>query len=183
LTHFVTAEEFAQRADAKRSELINGEVVERMPPGAQHGVIAALIAFLLQTWNRQGARGYVGVESGFILSRDPDTVRGPDVFYVSRDRIPVGGISGGFWQQAPELAVEVVSPNEAASEVRAKVRDFLASGTSLVWVVYPDSREVIAHTPDGLARTYGPDATLEFPDLLPGFSCTVAQVMGEESAS
>lgn len=173
----MTAEAFAQLPDAGNNlELIKGEVIETMPPGGQHGAIAGTILFLLRLWMRQGAAGYGSVESGYLLSRHPDTVRGPDVSYVRAERIPAEGIPEGFWHLAPDLAVEVVSPSETAEEVREKVRDFLAAGTPLVWIVYPRSREVIVHTPDGLARTYASGDTLEFPEVLPGFRCVVAEI-------
>lgn len=157
-------------------ELVCGEIHETMPPGGQHGAIAGMLAMLLRLWAKQTGSGYVGVEAGYILSRDPDTVRGPDISYVRQDRIPVSGIPEGFWNLAPDLAVEVVSPGETADEVRKKVRDFLGAGTPLVWTIYPRTQEVIVHTPDGLARTYTRTMTLEFPNVLPGFSCTVAEL-------
>jgi len=172
-----TAEALWQLPDnGMRRELINGEVVETMPPGGIHGAIAVMLAMLLRLWVREQGHGYVGVESGYILARDPDVVRGPDVSYVRGKRIPSTGVPEGFWNLAPDLAVEVVSPSETADEVREKVRDLLAAGTPLVWTIYPRTREVIAHTPDGLARTYTQTDTLTFPDVLPGFSCTVSEL-------
>ena len=120
--------------------------------------------------------GYVGVEADYVLAHDPDTVRGPDVSYVRADHIPAFGVPEGFWTLPPDLAVEIVSPSETADEVRAKVRDFLAAGTPLVWTIYPRTREVIVHTPDGLARTYSREDVLADPDVLPGFSCSVAEL-------
>jgi Uma2 family endonuclease len=161
---------------ANRRELVHGEVVEHMPPGGQHGAIAVALAMLLRLWMRSTPGGYVGVEAGYILARGPDTVRGADVSYVRAERIPAAGVPEGFWDIAPDLAVEVVSPSETADEVREKVRDFLAAGTPLVWTVHPRTREVIAHTPDGIARTFAEGDTLAFPDVLPGFSCMVAEL-------
>ena len=157
-------------------ELVRGEVIETMPPGGRHGEIAASLATLLRLWTQQTAGGYVGVEAGYILAHNPDTVRGPDVSYVRAERIPEGGVPEAFWELAPDLAVEVVSPNETAEDVREKVLDFLRAGTPLVWTIYPRTNEVIVHTPDGLARTYGPGDTIEFPDLLPQFTCQVAEL-------
>jgi Uma2 family endonuclease len=159
-----------------RRELVRGEVIETMPPGGQHGAIAVILAMLLRLWTKQHTGGYVGVEAGYVLSHDPDTVRGPDVSYVRAERIPAAGVPEGFWDLAPDLAVEVVSPSETAEEVREKVRDFLAAGVQLVWTIYPRSREVIVHTPDGLARTYGIGDTLVFPDILPDFTCAVVEL-------
>jgi Uma2 family endonuclease len=177
----LTATDYWQLPDnGTQRALVRGEVVETMPPGGRHGVIAAMLATLLRLWARSGPRGVVGVESGFILGHNPDTVRGPDVFYVRPARIPAGGIPEAFWEIAPDLAVEVVSPTETAEEIREKVRDYLAAGTPLVWVIYPRTQEVIVHTSDGLARTLGVDDTLSAPDALPGFSCVVAELFAAE---
>lgn len=173
----ITAQDLWQLPDTGlRRELVRGEVIETIPPGGKHGAIAVILAMLLRLWTKRTAGGYVGVEAGYILARDPDIVRGPDVSYVRAERIPPSGIPEGFWNLAPDLAVEVVSPNETAEEVREKVRDSLAAGTPLVWTVYPRTGEVIVHTPDGLARTYTTGDTLAFLDILPDFSCTVAEI-------
>ena len=179
ITRLMTASEFAQLPDsATHRELIRGEVLETMPTGGQHGPIQGVIFVLLWLWNK--SRGaYITVETGYILARNPDTVRAPNVSYIRAERIPSTGIPRGFWEIAPDLAVEVVSPSETASEVQGKVNDYLAAGTSLIWIIYPDTQQVVVYTHDGLARTYGRDATLTFPDLLPDFSCTVAQLFGE----
>jgi Uma2 family endonuclease len=173
----LTAEAFWQLADlGERRELIQGEVRETMPPGGQHGAIASELSAQLRHWARQGAGGCVGVESGFVLARRPDTVRAPDIYYVRAARLPPTGIPEGFWELAPDLAVEVVSPSESAEEIREKVRDYLLAGTALMWVIYPRSQEVIVHTPDGLARTYGSADVLENFAELPGFACAVASL-------
>jgi len=85
-------------------------------------------------------------------------------------------VSPKLFEITPDLAVEIVSPGESAEEVREKVRDYLTAGTPLVWLVYPRTREVVVHTPDGLARAYGDSAMLERFDTLPGFSCAVAEL-------
>jgi Uma2 family endonuclease len=173
----LTAEEFwhLPTTDTHR-ELVRGEVIETMPPGGRHGAIAVVLAMLLRVWAQRSAGGYVGVEAGYVLGHDPDTVRGPDVSYVRAERIPANGIPEGFWTLAPDLAVEIVSPSETADEVREKVRDFLAAGTPLVWTVYPRTGEVVVHTADRLARTYSGEDVLEHAEVLPGFSCKVAEL-------
>lgn len=173
----LTAEEYWQSPlNTKHSELVRGEVVKKMPPGALHGAVAATIAMLLRLWTQRLGGGYVAVEAGYMLRHDPDTLRGPDVSYVSLSRIPPGGLPEAFWNLAPDLAVEVVSPSESASDIREKVRDFLAAGTPVVWVVFPSTREVLVHTADGLARTYGENDVLEHQEVRPGFSCRVAEL-------
>ncbi|HMQ31838.1 MAG TPA: Uma2 family endonuclease [Chloroflexaceae bacterium] len=175
-TRLLTAEEFFALPGSRHQELVRGEVVDVMPPGGVHGEIALAVGMVLKLWARQGPGGVVGVESGFIVEEGPDTVRGPDVYYVRPERVPEGGAPEGFWRIAPDLAVEVVSPGDTAEEVEAKVFEYLAAGTAAVWVVYPRSQRVTVHTPDGLARTYGPEATLALPELLPGFSVAVKEL-------
>ena len=172
----LTAEEFWQLPDnGARRELVRGEVVESMPPGGVHGAIAIALGTMLRIWANT-AGGYVGTEAGYVLAQSPSTVRGPDVSYVQADRIPPDGVPEAFWTIAPDLAVEIVSPGETADEVRAKVRDYLAAGTPLVWTIYPRTREVVVHTGDGLARTYSGDDTIEYTNVLPGFSCLVTEL-------
>jgi Uma2 family endonuclease len=173
----VTAEALWQLPETGlRRALVRGEVRETMPPGGRHGAVAVRLAMRLQLWADDFEGGYVGVEAGYVLARNPDTVRGPDVSVVRAERIPSEGIPDGFWNLAPDLAVEVVSPSETAEEVREKVYDFLQVGTPLVWTFYPRVQEVIVQTPDGLARTYTSDMPLAFPDVLPGFTCRVADL-------
>ncbi|HXF63455.1 MAG TPA: Uma2 family endonuclease [Caldilineaceae bacterium] len=177
LTQPMTAADFWRLPETeKRRELVRGEVIETMPPGMFPGAIVANLVELLRGWTKQGTDGYVGVEAGYILERNPDTVRAPDVSYVTSERIQAVGIPEGFWEGAPDVAVEIISRNETADEVREKVRDDLSAGAALVLTIYPRTREVIAHIPDGLARTFGPDASLEFPTALPGFTCRVAEL-------
>lgn len=176
-THVVTAEELWQMPDnGKQRVLIEGEVIETMPPGGRHGVIASEVTSCLRNWAKSGPGGRAGVESGFILRRNPDTVRSPDVFYVRPERIPASGIPEAFWELAPDVAIEVVSPHDSADEVRAKVHDYLAAGTALVWVIYPRTQEVLVHTPDGRAQTYTRADVLEAFAVLPGFRCPVADL-------
>jgi len=174
--HLLTIEEFLQLPDYEHLELVRGEVVKTTPPSKDHGFIAGMIVTLLNIWLRQGAHGKAGVESGFVLSRTPETVRGPDVYFVSPEKLLADSKSGAFWTLAPDLAVEVVSPSETAEDIRDKVHDFLTAGTPLVWVVYPRTHEVVAHTPDGVARTFANEVQLEFPQVLPGFTCKVSDI-------
>ncbi len=176
-TRLMTAEEFWLLPETEmRQSLVRGEVEETMPPGARHGIVAIAFATFLRQWAQEHAAGIIGGESGFILARNPDIVRGPDVYFVRAERVPADGIPEAFWNLAPDLAIEVVSPSESAQEVREKVRDFLTAGTPLVWVAYPRTREVIAHTPDGHAHAHAAADTLTAPDVLPGFSCPVADL-------
>ncbi len=162
--------------NTRRSELVRGRVIETAIQGAQHGQIVATVAALLYDWAHSSAYGCVCARAGYVLTYNPDTVLGPYISYVRADRIPATGVPEGFWPLAPDLAIEVISASDAADEIRGRVRDFLVAGTPLVWTIYPEEREVVAHTPDGLARTYGEGDVLEHPDVLPGFSCKVVEL-------
>jgi len=176
-TRLMTAEEFWLLPETEmRQSLVRGEVEETMPPGARHGIVAIAFATFLRQWAQEHAAGIIGGESGFILARNPDIVRGPDIYFVRAERVPTDGVPEAFWHLAPDLAIEVVSPSESAQEVQEKVDDFLAAGTSLVWVAYPKNRVIVAHTPDNLARTYRADDLLTAPDVLPGFACRVTDL-------
>lgn len=174
----LTAEEFFRLYSDKEGhyELVKGEVIEMAPPGGVHGGVAVNIASALHVYVRQHDLGRVVVESGFRLESDPDTVRGPDVAFIRRERIPQGGLPRAFFTVAPDLAVEVVSPSDTAVELEAKVHDYLRAGAQRVWVFYPDSRRVAVYRPDGTTRWYGEDETLEDEELLPGFSLPLREV-------
>ncbi len=164
------------RRDDVRRELVRGEIREMTPTGDVHAILAAHIARLIgnHVWEK-GPEGYVsGADGGFILATDPDTVRAPDVAYVSRARLP-GPLTGGYFPVAPDLAVEVMSPGDTATEIHEKTLEYLRAGTRLVWVVYPKTRTVVTHTPEG-ARTLDESGTLEGGEVLPGFSLPVRQV-------
>lgn len=119
---------------------------------------------------RPNGLGHVLNDAGFYLSRDPDTVRATDVAFIHAARVPGGKLPEGYFSGPPDLAVEVVSPGDTAAEVEAKVWDYLASGTLRVWVVYPDTRTVVVHRPDGTATRCGEDGALQDEAILPGFS-------------
>ena len=131
--------------DGTRHELVSGELVETAPAGDRHGSISFAIATILGSHLRGKdlGKGYTA-DTGFILRRDPDTVRAPDVAFVVKDRV-AQGTRERFVPVAPDLAVEVVSPSDTAANVNAKVEEYLTAGTRLVWVVYPDSRSVMVY--------------------------------------
>lgn len=175
----VTAEAFWQLPEhGLRSTLVRGELIETMPPGGNHGTLAVRVCMRLAQWAEAGLHGVVGVESGFILARSPDTVRAPDVFFIRTAHLPPTGIPEAFWEQAPDLAVEIVSPAETADEIREKVRDYLAAGTAVVWVFYAGTAEVLVHTPNDRITVLSGDAVLAEPTLLPGFQCSVRTLFG-----
>ncbi len=189
----LTAEQLWARPETpgERYELVGGELIEVLPAGALHGLIVRVFLRLLDPYGlivRVFLRlldpfvlardlGEVFADGvGYIIRRDPDIVRIPDASFVSRGRIPAGGVPKGFWPFAPDLAVEIVSPGDTATELRAKVREYLDAGTRLVWVAWPDERAVTVYGPAGEVRELGPDDALDGADVLPGFRVRVAEL-------
>lgn len=172
----VTAEQLAQMPEDMRYELVRGELVAMNPVGGEHALVVGRLVTRLSIWAYSGPGGFVGPEAGFTLARNLDTTRAANVAYIRAERIPPTGVPKSYWTIPPDLAVEVVSPTETATEVYEKVQDYLVAGTPLVWVVYPSRRDVVAHTPDGNAHTYTVVDRLENVAVLPGFSCSVAEL-------
>jgi Uma2 family endonuclease len=174
-TQSMTAEKFFDLVVPDgRAELVRGEVVPMSFPGFEHGVIAARVTARLLGFVEANALGFVTAETGFILERDPDTVRGPDVAFVSLARLGGQALPKKFWPSAPDLAVEVISPSQRPKGVREKVRSWFAAGVRQVWLLYPSTRTVYVLRSPTDAQILGPDDTLLGGELLPGFSCPVA---------
>jgi Uma2 family endonuclease len=177
-TEYLSAEAFwARHGHEKHVELVDGEVHYTMPAGGKHGVYAIKIGSKLLSWS-ESTGGAVGVESGFYLKRNPDTVRSPDVFYVRPEHVPADGIPDAYWQQAPDLVVEIISPSETASEVDEKVMQYLEAGVALVWLVYPKTRRVVVYEPDDAIHIFSHDAVLTHDVVLPGFRCSLSDLFG-----
>jgi Uma2 family endonuclease len=161
---------------AMRYELIRGALITMSPSGSEHGVVTIRLSMILGQYVASHDSGIVfGAETGFFLERDPDTVRAPDIAFVRRDRIPEGGIPQGYWPGAPDLAVEVVSPNDTERSVKEKALFWIQSGTRCVWVVDPRSKTVTVYDGGGRKILAAGD-TFDGGDLLPGFSCAVAEI-------
>jgi Uma2 family endonuclease len=175
----MTAEELLRLPTGmgERYELVLGELKIMSPAGSRHGLIALSIGSLLRQAVRRGRLGAAfGAETGFVLSRDPDTVRAPDVAFVAAARLPPGDLPDGYFPGAPDLAVEVISPSEAAAEVQRKVNEYFEAGARLVWVVYPDTRQVVVYRSARESLTLLADDTLDGGDLIPGFASRVAEL-------
>jgi len=173
-TQLMTAEEFFELdiPDGK-AELVRGRVIPMSFPGMEHGVIAVRIAARLLSYVEEHALGFVTNETGFILARDPDTVRGPDVSFVSFERMAGQALPEKWLQFSPDLAVEVISPSERPRQIREKVQDWFAGGSRRVWLVCPRTRNVYVLRSPTEVQILGPGDTLSGDDVLPGFSCPV----------
>lgn len=162
--------------DGCRYELVQGELVRMAPVNLEHGQIALRFGARLLAYVEARGLGAVAVETGYRLVSDPDTVRGPDVSFVAAARVPTEGRSKGFLGIAPDLGVEVVSPDDTAAEIEGKVQDYLAAGTRMVLVVHPRTRTVTAYRPDGSARVLRAGETIDGEDVVPGFSLPVREL-------
>jgi Uma2 family endonuclease len=160
----------------KRTELVRGVLIVREPAGYQHGEVAMNLAASIYAFVKPRQLGRVlAAETGFILERGPDTVRAPDVGFVSAAREP-SPRPRGYASFAPDLAVEVLSPDDRPGEVLEKVGDWLNAGTRLVWVVDPIRRNARVYRADGSETQLGDDDALDGEDLLPGYRCRLADV-------
>lgn len=159
-----------------RQELVKGEIVPMSPASTKHGLVAFRLAFEIGKFVEKEALGTIyAAETGFTLARDPDTVRAPDVAFVSADRIPEAGVpETGFWAIAPDLVAEIVSPNDRASEVHDKVADYLNAGVKLVWIIDPQSKSAAVYRTFSDAQLLLAKDTLDGGDVLPGFQLPLA---------
>ena len=176
----MTADElFKMPDDGYRYELVRGELRKMAPTSDAHGDISADMHLSLGAYVRANNLGRTRIaESGFVLELDPDHVRAPDVSFVRRERIEAIGRQNRFWPEAPDLAIEVISPNDRYTEVNEKVADYLAAGTRMVVVVNPRNRTVNVHTPEG-AITLTISDTLDGGDVVPGWQMPVADIFAD----
>ncbi|HEX6372331.1 MAG TPA: Uma2 family endonuclease [Longimicrobium sp.] len=174
----MTADELlAMPDDGIRRELVEGELREMTPAGWQHGRIAGNIAGELRTYVRAHRLGVMATaEASYRLSVDPDTVRVPDVSFVRQERVDQIGDPTGYWPGAPDLAFEVISPNDRYTEVRSKVDEYLAAGTPMVVLVDPQNREVVVFRPSVGRLELTVDDVLEGGDVVPGWKLPVRDI-------
>ena len=175
----MTAEELIRlpMGMGKRYELVRGELKTMTPAGFEHGEIAMELGERLKAYVRAKKLGTVpAAETGYRLRTNPDTVRAPDVSFVSRARREGAGKVKGYFPGAPDLAVEVVSPDDTAAEVKTKVSEYFEAGAKLVWIIYPDTREVVVFRSARESSVLSAEDTLDGGEVVPGFACPVAEL-------
>jgi Uma2 family endonuclease len=164
--------------DDYRYELVDGRLLRMSPVGTTHGRIVVRLITRLNRFVEDRALGVVLTEVGFKLASNPDTVRAPDVAFIRRNRMPSVDVRG-FWHGPPDLAIEVLSPEDRPSAIRERVEEYLSRGVTLVLVVDPDAESVAIYRrmvpPITLNDTH--DA-LEIDDVVPGFRCTLSDIFG-----
>lgn len=174
----VTADELlAMPDDGIRRELIRGEIREMSPAGDQHGDIGMRLAWRLAQHVETNRLGNVYLaETGFRLASDPDTVRAPDVAFVSRERVERAGPIKGFRRGAPDLAVEVISPSDRFDEVEAKVFEWLDAGARMVIVVNPGPRTATVYRSRREIVVLTEQDRIDGADVVPGWNVPLAEL-------
>ena len=176
-TRFSAEEILHLPTTGRRLELVKGKVYEMPPAGGRHGSVAMRIGFVLAEYVRANNLGEVfAAETGFILHRDPDTVRAPDASFVAAGRLPDGELPVGYMELAPDLAVEVTSPNDRASEIEDKVEGWLLAGVKLVWVINPSTRSAMVYRSLDESERISPEDSLDGGDVIPGFSTEIREL-------
>ena len=141
--------------------------------GAEHGRVAGTLLSSIGIHVDAHHLGTVLTPTGFVLSRNPDTVRAPDGAYLRTDRMNLGS---GYVEGAPDLAIEVLSPDDPQEYVREKVAEWLEAGARAVWVVDPDERAVTVHERHRKPKHLAETETLRGGSLLPDFEMSVADI-------
>lgn len=161
----------------KQVELVRGVLLVRERPGYLHGeVTARLTTALMNHTEAHGLGRVVTGDAGFRLATDPDTVRGPDVAFIGRDRLPHPS-PVGYPALAPDLVVEVWSPGDRPGDPLSKVADWLNAGTRLVWIVDPERRVARVYRQDGSVTVVTENEALGGEDVVPGFTCPLASIV------
>ncbi|HEY3935980.1 MAG TPA: Uma2 family endonuclease [Bryobacteraceae bacterium] len=171
-----TIEDFARLpADGARHELNAGELITLPPVKSLHSRIARSIFIAIQAILDRHGLYEAFTEAGYVLSRNPLTIRQPDISVLSRERIRATA-ADSYFEGAPDLAVEIVSPSDSAEDLEIKVNQYLQGGAKQVWVAYPKTRKIHVFSSGTAPIILDQDQTLEGGDLLPGFSAKVADL-------
>jgi Uma2 family endonuclease len=175
-----TSEDAFIVGDQRGFELIDGQLKEKSM-GMEAGAVGARILSLLQTHVKAHSLGHViNSECGYQIFADrPTRIRKPDGSFVAHGKLPDEKLFRGHSRVPPDLAFEVVSPNDGAEEINERMLDFLGAGTRLLWVLYPSTRTIQVFRPGGGAAHLAPTDALSGEDVVPGFSCLVGEVFAD----
>lgn len=176
-TQLLDPDDLLHMPDGDRYELVNGVPVERKM-GAQSDEIAiGLGALLLACVRARGLGRVYGSQTGYqCFPARPKHMRMPDTSFVATARLPGGKSPEGYFKVPPDLAVEVVSPNETYEEVQVKVMDYKSVKVPLIWVISPETRTVLIRRADGTCTEVDEAGELSGEDVIPGFTCKVAEL-------
>ena len=169
LTRKITAEELYRMPLEGSCELVEGELIPMSPAGWHHGYFVFEVGGALREFVRERGLGKVlGGEAGLITKRDPDSVRGIDIGFISNERLAQVQ-SQSYLDVAPELVVEVVSPGNTRKEMQEKVEEYFGVGVERVWIVEPERRRALVYRDAGHSDEVGPGGVLRGEGVLEGF--------------
>ncbi|HEV7891830.1 MAG TPA: Uma2 family endonuclease [Pyrinomonadaceae bacterium] len=158
-------------------ELIRGEVRRMSPSGVTHGIFCSEVGAEVRDFVKANDLGVVcGAETGFIVERDPDSVLGADVAFISQERLAKIENPDKFGPFAPDLAVEVMSPSNTVSEMEEKAALYFAAGARAMWVFNPKKKTVTVYNSPSDVRVLSEHDTLEGGDVLPGFKLELSKL-------
>jgi len=174
----LTAEELHQlSSQGVRGELLRGVLHETQPTGIRHGKTVVNLIVLLAGYVEPRQMGTIlASDVGFLLERDPDTVREPDVAFISAQRLPLDQDVPGYFEGPPDLAVEIAFPSHSPRQLFDKARMWISFGVPLVWTVDPQARTLDVHKPNQPLLRLSTEDTLDGGQVLPGFTCNVADL-------
>lgn len=177
----VSGDQLFALGDIGSGDLIKGVFVKMTPPGFWHGYIEFNFGRTLSNFVRQHNLGYViGGEAGIYTRRNPDTVRGVDVAFISHERMTQVK-SESYLDVAPELIVEILSPSDRWDEVNDKLAEYFAIGVQLVWVADPKRKQIHVYRSPTEVEILAEKDVISGGEVLPGFSVTVAELFGAAS--
>ncbi len=171
----ITGEELAEMGDIGRCELVEGALMMRSPTGWRHGRYEARFGYILQNFIEENPLGEIFVgEVGIYTRRDPDTIRGADVLFISHERLAQVQ-ARSFLDVAPELIIEVMSPDDRWSEVKQKLKEYFAIGVTIVWVADPTDKTISIYRSLTDVRILSENEVITGEDVLPDFKVNVAE--------
>ena len=176
----MTGEELLASGYSALCELVEGRIVPMSPTGLRHGDYESNFDVALKTFVKSRRLGKVLVgEVGLYTHRNPDTVRAADVAFISNERLARQSKAGDYLEVAPELIVEILSPDDRWSDVTQKLREYFAVDVRLVWVADPEARVIYAYRSLTDVREFNLADTIMGDDVLPEFSVPVASLFEE----
>ena len=169
--------------DGRRLELVKGELIELMASGGEHGMCTHRLSARLGVFVEDHELGEVfAAETGFIVDRNPDSVRAPDIAFITKARLEeLGTTPKGFIPIAPDLAVETISPNDLYTQSHDKALMWLEFGCKLVLLLNPRKASIAVYRSKKDIFVLETDDTLEFPEIVLGFSIKVAKIFNISS--
>lgn len=176
-TRRYTPEDLLEMPDGDRYELVDGELVERNMSGTSSEVGLKIAGRLMYHVEREELGHAFGADCDYrCFAADGNRIRKPDASFIQSGRVSRAELDAGFVTVAPDLAVEVVSPNDLAYKLQVKVDQYLQAGVKLVWVVEPVTKSITVYRPDSDASYLHEDDELSGEDILPGFRCAIREL-------